>query len=429
MDERIAEFINKLKEKLSGLSDEERIGALLYYEEYLKDAQDLGKDMDEVFKQLGTPQEIASLLQAEEYFNQAQKKPRLKSFNKAMKNAFLGVSTPVGYFVRGLFLFLVYSVLIVFLGGALVSFVAAVISFSGLLYETFKIPSVYIAERLGTLGMALFALSLLFLLSYTFFKISRWLMDLSARTIRKMLRKKIHPETYQAPQEMAGKGFNKRLVITSAIILLTSLVLTIASGLPIKLFTIFNSMKPENLRVVVNEYSASDVEKIVINTAHSHIKVLNADKETDKIVITYEQPEWLTYQAALEDGKITFKEISNGRFPLFDLVSLHESRTEVTLYLPQYYDAKGIELESKGGFVFITNVVQNIQAKTYTGHIFIDISKSGIPFNLDVKTETGELEADGVYQDGQYYKELSIHQQNASKSLNITSTRGNIVIQ
>ncbi len=429
MDERITEFTNKLKENLSGLSEEERIGALLYYEEYLKDAQYLGKDMDEVFKQLGTPQEIASLLQAEEYFNQAQKKPRLKSFNKAMKNAFLGVSSPVGYFVRGLFLFLVYSVLIVFLGGAAVSFLAGVISFSGLLYETFKIPSVYIAERLGTLGMALFSLSLLFLLSYTFFKISRRLMDLSARTIRKMLRKKIHPETYQAPQETAGKGFNKRLVITSAIILLASLVLTIASGLPIKLFTIFNSMKPENLRVVVNEYSASDVEKIVINTAHSHIKVINADKETDKIVITYEQPEWLTYQAALDERQITFKETSNGRYPLFDFVSLHESRTEVTLYLPQNYDAKGIELESKGGFVFITNVIQNIKVKTYTGNIFLDISKSGIPFILDAKTEAGELEADGVYHDGKYYKELSIHQQNASKSLNIMSTRGNIVIQ
>jgi uncharacterized membrane protein len=82
MDNKKTEFLKNLEENLTELPEEERKNALLYYEEFLQDACDSGKDLDEVIKQLGTPQEIVSFLKAEESFYQAQKKPGSRTLIK-----------------------------------------------------------------------------------------------------------------------------------------------------------------------------------------------------------------------------------------------------------------------------------------------------------------------------------------------------------
>jgi uncharacterized membrane protein len=418
-----------LEENLQGLSDEESKNALLYYNEYLNDAADSDKDLDEVLKQLGSPEDLADMLKAEESFNKAQKKPGLRNFNRAMKNAFLGVSNPVGVLGRGLFLVFVYSFLIVFLGGALVFLLGAITGFSTLLYEMFMIPSEFLKEKLGTLGMALFVLSLLFIISLGFLRISQWLIRLASKTVRNMLRKKAGSDAYEANEKETGKSKDRLIVGFSLGIIGIGLILAFSSGLPVKLFNIFNSTKPDNINIVVSEYNAADVSSINISTAHSCISIINDDTKDGKIVITYEQADWTTGKSAIEDGKVTFRETSNGRLPLFELVSLHESRTYVTLYLPSEFSAEEIHLESKGGFVSIMDAAQNISAQTDTGMITLYVSENSQPYSLKAKTETGILDVDRVYPEAKDYREITINQQNSARFFELNSNRGNITVK
>lgn len=429
MNNKIAEFLRALEEKLQGMDAEERKNALLYYNEYLSDAEESGKDMYEVFAKLGKPEDLAFIIEAEETLNLAKNKPGVKNFNNAMKKAFIGVSTPFGSFLRGVFLFAVYGVLVLFLGAALLSSIGAIAIFSCFIYEIFKIPSEFFIERLGTLGAGLLSLSLLFMVAFGFFRISQWLMRLATEIIRKMVRGKANKNTYESAGVEKKKNYDKRILIISASVMVLSMILTFASGLPVKMFTIFNSDKPENIKLAINEYNADEVKSIVVNTAHSCISFAKDKSKPDKILITYEQPDWLSYQSGIENGVVNFKEASNGRLPLFDLVSLHESRTRVTIYLPEGYNADEITLESKGGFITITETMQNISAKTYSGQIMLDVSSKNTPFNLKAKTEVGKLDMANIYNVGEERSEISINQQNAAVSFNLESNMGNITVK
>src|SRR5690606_34528353 len=118
------------------------------------------------------------------------------------------------------------------------------------------------------------------------------------------------------------------------------------------------------------EGDLAEINEISIATAHSMIKLTT--NATDRIVINYEQPDWLDYEMGTRGNKLFFYEKSNGRLPLFKLSSLHESRTELTVSIPKDYTPEFVELESRGGFIFIDEPVQNIRAKTYTGEIYLD---------------------------------------------------------
>lgn len=429
VDNRISEFIKALEEQLSGLSDDERNNALLYYNEYLSDAAESGKDLNVVLKQLGSPESIAAMLKAEESLNLAQKKPGLKNFNKAMQHAFLGVTNPFGKLIRGLFLLFAYSFLVLFMGSAALTLLGAIAGFSVLLYETIKIAPGFTMEKLGTLGMGLLTLSLFFMISFGLYKISRWLIGLASKTLRSMLKKKTGEGTYELPAKEAEKSKSKLIFGISAGVFAMGLILAFSSGLPVKLFNIFNSSKPENINMVVNEYNASDVRGIKIQTAHSCIRVVNEEKKDGKIVITYEQPNWMSGKAELSDGVVSFREASNGRLPLIELVTLHESRTDVTLYLPEDFLADSIGLESKGGFITIMDTAQGVTAKTFSGQIILNVSDSGRPFGLKAKTENGVLDAVGFYPTEGIYRELTINQQDSGRIFDLSSVNGNIAVK
>lgn len=429
MENKAADFINSLKENLSGLSEEEKLNVIQYYEEYLDDARESGKDMDEVLQNLGNPSDIAAAILAEESFNQARNKPGIKNFHKVIKNIFLGVSGPFGYFIRTIYLVVVYSLIILFTGASLASLLCSVAGFAGLLHEAFKIPSAFLGERLGTIGMALLTFGVFAILSYAFYIISRWLVSGAAYTIRKMVRKNIHQKSYETVAEKKKKSYGKLIPLALFVVIVAGLILSVSSGLPFKLFYIFNSMKPENLRLTVNEYNADDVNKIKITTEHSCVKLVNDNTNPGKVVIAYEQPDWLDYRAEISKGEIVFKESSNGRIPLFDLVSLHENRTYVTVYLPENINVDLIAVESRGGFVYISDILQNIDVKTYTGSIHLDNSKTEEPYNINAKTKSGRIEADWIPDKDKENSEISYRRQNADKTIELFSSRGNIEIK
>lgn len=431
MDNRIYEYVKNLEDSLGRLSEEEKKSTLFYYEEYLQDALDSGKDLDEVLNHLGSPAEIGELVLAENAMIEAQKKPGFMTFNKAMRNIFYGVTSPIGIVMRVLFLLVAYSLFIALVSGALLSALASLVFPGILFYEVFNIPASYRAEFTGSLGMALFSFGFCFILALGLWKLSRGLIKRAARTLGQMLpKKKTQEPTEEASAHRVKKqGFRRLIPGISLAIMVGGLFISLASGLPVKLFTIFNSMKPQETHLSTYEYAVGDIDRISIDTAHSCIRIIREDRGDGKVVLAYEQPDWLHHQANLKDGLLAFTEKSNGRLPLFDLVSLHETRNEVRLYLPEGFEPERIQLQSKGGFVFIDDVIENIDVKTFSGSIQLTVSDNQTPFKLKAWTKTGKIETNTIDGGSHTGTELTVDQPNAAKTMEFTTSQGNVVLQ
>lgn len=387
MDDRIKSFLEELKLKLAGLPETEAKEALDYYKEYLNDALDEGKSVEEILLNLDPPEKTALMIKAETSIRKAQNSPGLKNYTKAMKYALSNITKPFSVLLFSIFIFVTYSTALLLFLCAIISATAACILLSGSIYESLKIPSGYIAEIVGTIGSGLFLASLCLLLAFGLYKLCRLIITISSGLTRRMLNKshKPLPEISKIP---AYSGKSSKLFLKICVIAATAaFIIALASGLPMKLFMIFNSMEPSSVTTQSWEYDNSAVEKINITTAHSHIRLEKSN--TDKIRISYTQPDWMESEVSCIDGQLAFLEKSNGRLPLFSLVSMHENRTKVTISLPENFSPDTIKLESRGGFVHIGTTNFNNRTKTYTGNIYLEPDSAANPASIKASTSTG----------------------------------------
>jgi hypothetical protein len=186
-------------------------------------------------------------------------------------------------------------------------------------------------------------------------------------------------------------------------------------------------MKPEgNINKVVEEYTASDINKISAITAHSIIRI--REGSSDKIVISYEEPDWLTHEISNNGGVLVFREMSNGRLPMFSLISIHESQTELSISLPKGFKADSISLQSTGGNMFISNITENLDAKTLTGEI--QYATGTLKSSIVARTKSGKILVDGA-QAGKSINGWKEYDNGANKGnrVELTSTSGSIVIE
>ncbi|MCX7771655.1 MAG: DUF1700 domain-containing protein [Clostridia bacterium] len=427
MNNRISEYLKSLGDRLSDLPEDEKSNILNYYEEYLYDASDSGKDLDEVINGLGSAEEVASMVNAEFQLQDARKNPSVKSFNKAMTHVFRGVATPMGYFLRGIFLIVGYALIVTVMLGALTAFISALAFPAMMLFEAVTLRTSFIAEFIGSIGAALLIFGIFSLAGLGLFALGRTLVQTAAGMLSWMLHRNKNKESYteQASSKKVSKQLEKKLYAVALAGLAAGLVLFFASGLPVKYFVIFNSMKPDNVQTVSKTYDIGEVTKISVLTAQSCIRVVPSDD--GKLRVTYEQPDWLQGELHVTDGVLEFKETSNGRLPLFDIATLHESRTQVTLYIPKNYDPELITLESKGGIISIDNVAANINAKTYTGEITLH---EDIPIHIAASTEVGAIEVGGRPAGERNARGISFALgADTLKHIVLTTSRGQIVIR
>lgn len=428
MDDRIAGFIDILKKNLEGLPEEEANEAVSYYEEYLNDAQEAGKDISEVLQQLDLPGAISSVIKAETNIARAKQNPGLKNFAKAMSYAFEGIKTPMAFIGVSLFVFISYLLVLTFAIGAFAILIGAAGSVSIAIYEALAIPSGYIFERIGTIGIGLLAAGICLFASYGFFKFCRLLIIFSANVIHRLQKK----TALQLPEEATAGTHNKERfrnpVPVLAIITLAGLVLFLVSGLPARYFMIFNSMKPQNITVRTMEYDAGQVNSISVVTAHSHINLKRGN--SGKITVSYEQPDWLDYESSVSEGTLAFKEKSNGRLSLFNLISLHESVTEVNITVPENFSPKSINLQSTGGYITTEGFTSGLQVNTYTGNIIFTGAGNGQgKYGLRASTGTGTITVNNK-QAGQKSSQNTLYSNNINGNSNIVllTSRGSIFI-
>ncbi len=429
MDEKINIFIDSLERQLEDLPQAEIKEAVSYYEEYLNDAVDEGKDLGEAIEQLGTPEKIASTIRAEASFSRAQKNPGLKNFSKVMKNASRAVSAPFAVFFMSIFIIILYAMVIMLYAGAFAAAIGALAVILGFAYEALSIPSAYILEIAGALGAGIFGAGLLMLTALGFYILGRQFIRASAATMQKLLKKPGNPSFKSSIQVNGKKSKIKWFAYTFLILTAAGLLLFFVSGLPFKYFTIFNSMKPDEISTRTYVTGTDNTKSISIHTEHSCIKLERGTG--DKISINYEQPDWLDYDISETGGILSFSENSNGRLPLFWLAKIHESRTEVTVEIPEGYSPQVIEVDSTGGFVSISGLDENINVKTYTGGI--DINTDGLPetFNIKADTENGTILVRGARSIGMIGSEKSMTYNEGlpgGKTIVLKSSRGNISI-
>lgn len=430
MDNRISAFIDKLKMELKSLPEEEVSKAVSYYEEYLNDALDAGNDLDSIISNLETPEKIAASIKTEAHVTNAEKNPGLGNFFKAMKSAFKSVSAPFSIFLLSILVLFTFCIVITFFGGALAVALSSLAVFLTILYEAIRIPFRFFLEKIGTLGMGLTTGAVLMLLAIYLYKLGRLFIKLSSKQTRIIL--KISGKQLQntngndnSINAYKYKHIN-RMLLTATI---AGFIIFGVSGLPWKFFTIFNSMKPESsINLVTSEYNTDKINRIELTTAHSTIKIKSGS--SDKITISYEEPNWLTHEINNSGGVLYFREKSNGRLPLFSLVSLHPSTTELLVTLPKGYKFDSLNLQSTGGKIIITDIAGNIEAKntseyiSYTPGIPIDkcnISASSGNGNIFLKGAKAGKRINGR---NEYYSNVK-----SSNIIKLESTTGNINIE
>ena len=426
MDDRIKAFLGELELKLAGLPEAELKKALDYYDEYLNDALDEGQRAEDLLERLGSPEKIAAVIKAETSIRKAQSSPGLKNYSKALKYARAGITRPFSILWFSIFIFITYSTAILLFCGAVLSAAAACVVLPGMILEAAKIPSKYAPEIIGTAGIGLFLAAICLLLAYGLLVLGRLFIKYSSGLVGRMLNKSRKPlpdvgENAAVKNKSSGRLLRVILVSAAA-----GLVLSLVSMLPVKLFMIFNSMEPSSIQTHTWEYDSASVGSIRIQTAHSHIRLVKGT--TDKVAVTYEQPDWLEADISNNSGQLTFYEKSNGRMPLFGLVSMHENRTAVTVSLPEGAAPEDVKLESRGGYVYIEGMDLNIRAETYTGNIFLqhaDGAKSG----LKASTSTGSIKVTGIDAGTKSAEGLTYQAagQNGS-SIELDTSRGSIFI-
>ena len=427
MDERISSFVEGLKKELDGLPQQEISEVISYYEEYLNDAVEEGKDLDKVFNELDSPEKIAGTIRMENSIIKAQRSPGLKNFTGVSRNAFKGVTTPLAVISLSIVVFISFCMVGVLFAGAFVFFAGAAVIALGLVYEALKIPQHFIMEIAGTIGFGLLGAGICLLGAFSLYRLGKLFIRISTQLIRRILLQSGKSVPEMEKQVTGRKMRLSRIVAVCLIITAVGLLLVSVSGLPGRYFTIFNSMKPSNITMRTSEYDPGNINKISIVTANSIIRVTTGT--SDKIVLSYTQPDWTDYNIESNGSMLSFYEKSNGRFPLFSIMSLHESMTEVVVSVPKGFDPEIVTLETQGGHINISGLAANIRAKTFSNSI--RLSTEGIMENLNIKANTwnGEIIIDGV-KTGQktnegieYYKNT-----NAAKTIELSSSNGTIHI-
>lgn len=431
MDDRITAFIESLKKHLEGMPQEEIRQAVSYYEEYLFDAREAGKDIIEVLAQWDSPEKIAAMIRTETSIVRAQQNPGLRNYTRVLPNAFRMVTTPFAFLLLTVFVLASYTLVVGFFTIALATFAGAVAFSAGLAYQAFTAESQNTMGILGALGMGLLGSGILLLLSYVFFKLTRLLIRASTGVIRRFMRKPDRPLPQKERVEALRKSGWKRVTSVCLAIALTGLILFSVSGLPVKYFTLFNSMKPREFTLKTVEFDPAQVERVSLVTTNTLIKLVRGTG--DKMVVTYEKIDWLDYDLTLQEKQLSFKERSNGRLPLFELAQLHENSLELTVAIPEGVDLQEIRAESYGGFIVIDGLSQNIKAVTQSGKITLNDPHAAGKYNLKARTGAGDLVIDGrnIEKNGERnwsFIRSYIRDQGASDTIELTSARGSIFI-
>ena len=186
------QYLSELALKLIKLPEDERKNAINYYTEYIDDALENGKTMQDVEAALGNPNEVAANIIADYSVNRVKEKPSLTNGLKALI-AVLGVfafpiAAPAAIAIIVVIFALiitVFSVAFSLIMAAFGIFIAVVVLLGVSVALIFTDPILGMA----TLGASLIASGVLIFLAYCFVKISSLMITGTTYLIKSIIDK------------------------------------------------------------------------------------------------------------------------------------------------------------------------------------------------------------------------------------------------
>ncbi|MEI6131951.1 MAG: DUF1700 domain-containing protein [Bacillota bacterium] len=185
-------FLKELKAKLIKLPQTDRENAISFYTEYIDDALENGKTMEELEKALGKPDDVAAKIIADYSVNRAKEKPSLTNGFKALI-AVLGVfaipiAAPAAIAIVAIIfalLITVFSVAFSLIMAAFGLFVAVAAMLGVSIMLMFTDPLLGVAS----LGASMIASGILILLAYCFIKLASLMVTGTSFLIKKIFDK------------------------------------------------------------------------------------------------------------------------------------------------------------------------------------------------------------------------------------------------
>ncbi len=381
-------ILASIRAECAGLPEESIRRTLEFYEEYIADALEAGHSEEEILERLGGVKEIAAQARAEAALTGAEQSPGPFRMIGAGRQVFRGLAGSAAKFSLILGASIPYTLALGFYFIAGAAFVSALASVALMGYGISTIPNADTLVKVGTAAVGLFTAASLSAVGLGLWTAAKGITRVTLRALRRGLR---HDRSVDRQMEIIPHrtGKLRTAFLVCAVAGIIGIAGVLPSGLPVKLFSIWNSMKPGNLDTRTWSYPTAEIREMEISTMNSKIVLETAAGSQDAIRVTYEKPEWLAGAPSVENKKLSFREVSSGTIPFMDFIARHEGTTSVRVEVPRGYRAKAITVNSNSGDVSVALTAEIIRVETASGDIRLEEGKT--PYRIRVSAPHGRI--------------------------------------
>lgn len=403
MGSRLDEVMERVRAGLADLPEGTVRRALDHYRDYIAEALEDGRTEDEILRRLGDPEEIIAQVRAEASLHRAEQNPGPVRMTGAAGRVLGRIGTVTGKASLSLGASIPYALAICLYIIAGAAFAAAVGAAALMTYGISEMAPAYTLEKIGAAGTAIFAAA-----AFTGTGLGLWLAAkgitrLTLRILRRGLGRDGDRERPLAEGSLLTRRIKTAFMVCAAAGLL-GVGMVIPSGLPLRCFSIWNSMKPPESAERAWTHRARNVREIRVATLNSAVVLKTAAAQTDVIRVTYEEPDWLRGETVLQEGNLSFTEVSRGRIPFMNFLVRHEGTTAVTIEVPKGFRVDAAQLESKSGPISIGLRAGRITARTANYNVAIRLDTLGERYAVRAVARIGKIFVGGrlVREGGEY---------------------------
>jgi hypothetical protein len=234
-------------------------------------------------------------------------------------------------------------------------------------YGITTMPRADIMTKIGAAAMGLSAAAIWTVVGSGLWAAARGITRVSLRVLRRGMRRS-GPADSRREKVARARGL-RALAVSCAVVALVAAGVGFASGLPVKLFSIWSSIRPASLEVRARSFPQEEIREMDISTMSSRILLEAAPSAEREIRVSYEKPEWLTGSPQVQDRKLVFRETSSGTLPFMGIIAMHPGTTSVRITVPRGYRADAVVLESGSGDVSFAVTAGAVRVKTNSGDV------------------------------------------------------------
>ncbi|MBN2352663.1 MAG: DUF1700 domain-containing protein [Spirochaetales bacterium] len=403
MTDSLNQILASLRAELADLPEEAIRRTIDFYEEYFTDALETGRSEEETLVRLGGVKEIAAHVLAEAALSGAELKPGPLSLTGALRRGLRGLAGSAAKASLVVGAAVPYSLALGCYFLAVTSFAVAlaVVALTG--FGLQGMPNADAMSRVSLAGVGLLCAAAAIAVGLGVWTAAGAIGRVTLKALRRGLRRE---REAGSPRESAPARRGKLWIAFLACGLAAGLgaVGAFLSDLPLRLFSIWNSMKPADLVVREWTYAPEKIREIEIRTMNSAIVVETGASGEKLIRLIREEPTWLSGTPVLENGRLAFREVSSGTLPFMDFIARHEGMTDVRITIPRGYRARSLSLGSGSGAVSVAANAAAVRVENGSGVIRFESGGATRRIRAFAKpghiVVGGKIQVSGAYESG-----------------------------